>query len=174
MCPSATNSTDNNSTLTDQSVVISRYKLVSWVQRQRRHRNGAIVVVALALFTDMVLYDVIVPILPALVKRVGVDSHKVGFLFATYAVGVLSFAPVFGICSDNVKSSKIPMVIGQAGLAVSTLLFAHANHYYILIMARFFQGERQVREPILKVWFRCSCGRYMDIGLRFARGHLSD
>jgi len=126
---------------TEQRLGSQNYRLCAWFQRIRRSRKGAIVVVALALFTDMVLYDVIVPILPALVKRVGVDGHKVGFLFATYAIGVLSFTPVFGIWSDNVKSSKIPMMVGQAGLAASTLLFAHAGHYHILIIARFLQGK---------------------------------
>lgn len=97
-------------------------------------------IVSLALFTDLVLYDMVVPILPALVDRVGRGPEDVGLLFAVYALGYLCFTPLFGTWSDRTADRKVPMLVGQAGLAVSTVLFVRAGCFGGLILARLLQG----------------------------------
>lgn len=110
------------------------------VERGRSSKKSVIAVVSLALFTDMALYDCIVPILPSLLQRVGRDESAVGVLFAIYAVGFLVATPVFGIWSDRRRDRKLPMILGQAGLAVATLLFAFSHSFWLLIVARLLQG----------------------------------
>lgn len=113
---------------------------VSNIERFRRGKTAVVGVVALALFTDMVLYDMIVPILPTLLRKVGRDESYVGLLFAIYAVGFLLATPVFGIWSDKSRTRKLPMILGQAGLALATVLFALANSFWLLVVARLLQG----------------------------------
>jgi len=48
--------------------------------------------------------------------------------------------PLFGIWSDGTKDRKSPMIIGQLGLVVSTILFAKAKTFSTLLWARFLQG----------------------------------
>ncbi|KAF9538948.1 hypothetical protein EC957_006008 [Mortierella hygrophila] len=96
----------------------------------------------MALFTDMVVYGVVVPILPDIVKnRLGGTPREVGLLFACYAIGLLASTPVFAILSDKYQNRRIPMMVGMLGLAVATVGFSLASNYWVLILARIGQGS---------------------------------
>ncbi|KAG0014855.1 hypothetical protein BGZ81_000234 [Podila clonocystis] len=96
----------------------------------------------MALFTDMVVYGVVVPILPKIVKdRLGGSSSDIGLLFACYAIGLLASTPVFAILSDKYQNRRIPMLVGMLGLAVATVGFSLATNYWVLIAARIGQGS---------------------------------
>lgn len=96
----------------------------------------------MALFTDMVVYGVVVPILPDIVKsRLGGTPREVGLLFACYAIGLLASTPVFAIMSDKYQNRRIPMMVGMLGLAVATVGFSLASNYWVLILARIGQGS---------------------------------
>lgn len=99
----------------------------------------ALLVVALAIFTDMAIYSVIVPILPQYATGMGASQQTIGLMFASYALMLLAASPVFGIVSDRV-GRKIPMVLGLSGLFLSTLAFAYANDIMLMIVARGLQG----------------------------------
>lgn len=104
-------------------------------------KTAVIGVVSLALFTDMVLYDCIVPILPELLKRSHTSESMMGILFAVYALGFLLATPLISIWSDRNKDRKKPMILGQIGLAISTLMFAYCGHSFAsLVVARILQG----------------------------------
>jgi MFS transporter, DHA1 family, solute carrier family 18 (vesicular amine transporter), member 1/2 len=116
--------------------------IINVIQRARSSRAAVIVVVALALFTDMILYDVIVPILPAILRRVHQDESLMGLLLAVYAAGLLLFTPIFGVWSDRTRSRKAPMLLGQLGLGMSTFLFIYSRNVVLLMIARFLQGTQ--------------------------------
>lgn len=116
---------------------MSAYEMWS---RARSSRAAVMIVVALALFTDMILYDVIVPILPAILRRVKQDESLMGILLGIYAAGLLIFTPIFGIWSDRMRSRKAPMLLGQLGLGLSTLFFIYSRNIMLLMIARFLQG----------------------------------
>lgn len=101
-------------------------------------------VVALALFTDMIVYGVVIPVLPELLKTLGGDESTnagdLGVLFGSYAFGLLVMAPVFGFLSDRYNTRRIPMLSGLLGLAIATVLFAFATNYWQLFLARLAQG----------------------------------
>ncbi|KAG0260168.1 hypothetical protein BG011_002096 [Mortierella polycephala] len=114
----------------------------SRLYRARRAPVAAACVVAMALFTDMVVYGVVVPILPIIVKeRLGGSSSDVGLLFACYAIGLLASTPFFAILSDKYQNRRIPMMVGMLGLAVATVGFSLASNYWVLILARIGQGS---------------------------------
>ncbi|KAF9937657.1 hypothetical protein BGZ65_001228 [Modicella reniformis] len=106
----------------------------------------------------MVVYGVVVPILPMIVKeRLGGSSSDVGLLFACYgrsspkyminkdqgeqAIGLLASTPIFAILSDKYQNRRIPMMVGMLGLAVATIGFSLASNYWVLIAARIGQGS---------------------------------
>ncbi|KAG1113532.1 hypothetical protein G6F42_014437 [Rhizopus arrhizus] len=109
--------------------------------RARHSRLGVACVVALTLFTDMLVYGVVIPCLPILViDRLEGDSTMVGFLFGCYAFGLLLATPVFAILSDRYQNRRYPMLGGMLGLVISTLAFAMADTYALLVLARVAQG----------------------------------
>ncbi|CAO3695848.1 unnamed protein product [Umbelopsis ramanniana] len=113
----------------------------SWWNRLRRSKYSVASVVAYTLFTDMVVYGVVIPVLPLLVvERLHGDSRMVGLLFGCYAFGLLLSTPVFAILSDKYENRRYPMMFGLIGMAVSTVAFAKADTYFWLVVARMAQG----------------------------------
>jgi multidrug resistance protein len=96
-------------------------------------------VVTIAVFTDMLIYGLVVPILPGHAAALGVSEWAVGVLFGSYAVALLVATPVLGALSDRVGRRR-PMVGGLLGLGAATLLFAFAPGYAGLLGARLVQG----------------------------------
>jgi DHA1 family solute carrier family 18 vesicular amine transporter 1/2 len=99
------------------------------------NKNAILFVVALAIFTDMAIYGVIIPILPEVAKQ-GSQS----LLFASYACALLVMTPVFGVLSDMLGDRKGPMLVGQVGMLLATVLFILADGYWWLVLARILQG----------------------------------
>lgn len=96
-------------------------------------------VVTVALFTDTVVYSLVVPILPRYANSLGAGPGEIGFLFASYALALLVALPVFGVLSDRVGRRR-PMLFGLLGLGGATLLFGFADSYGELLAARLLQG----------------------------------
>jgi multidrug resistance protein len=96
-------------------------------------------VVVIAIFTDMVLYSLVVPILPRYAVSLGASQLAIGVLFASYAIALLVALPILGMVSDRI-GRRGPMLWGLVGLGGSTLLFAVANTYALLLLARLLQG----------------------------------
>lgn len=105
----------------------------------KRHPASALVVVALALFTDTLLYYLLVPLLPAYARRYGLSQMGVGVLFGSYAASLLLGTYPLGRLADRV-GRRGPMVAGLVGLFATTLIFAFAQSYPLLVLARVLQG----------------------------------
>ena len=82
---------------------------------KKMQQNG-LIVVTLAIFTDMLVYGLVVPILPGYASSLGVSQTAIGLLFACYAIALFIATPVFGILSDKI-GRKGPMLWGLLGLA---------------------------------------------------------
>ncbi len=104
-----------------------------------RSRYAVVLVVGVAIFTDMFVYGLIVPILPAIALRLGGSPSAVGFLFASYALALLLATPVIGLLTDRLER-RGPLLAGLVGLALATLLFATATTFPQLLVARALQG----------------------------------
>ena len=102
-------------------------------------RNSALFVVALALFTDTLLYYLLVPLLPAYARLYGLDQMGLGLLFGSYAAALLVGTFPLSRLVDRVGRRE-PMLVGLLGLFATTLLFAFARSYPLLILARVLQG----------------------------------
>lgn len=100
---------------------------------------AALAVATVALTTDMLVYGLAVPILPAIASHQGAGPAAIGLLFASYAVALILATPLVGIWVDR-AGPRMPMLVGLFGLAAATLLFASARAFPLLILARALQG----------------------------------
>lgn len=101
--------------------------------------TAALIVVCLALFTDMLIYGMVVPLVPTYARTFGVSQGMIGLLFGSYAAALFLATPLFGLLADRV-GRRGPLLWGLLGLAAATLLFAFAGSFPLLLLARVLQG----------------------------------
>lgn len=106
---------------------------------RRTSPSALLFVVGLAFFTDSILYYLLVPLLPHYAKTLGLSQMEVGVLFGAYAAAILAGTWPLGRLSDRIGRRK-PFLWGLVGLGATTLLFAFASSYPLLLLARILQG----------------------------------
>lgn len=104
-----------------------------------------IFVVSFAVFTDILLYGLIVPVTPtALHERVGLSENNeqswTSILLALYGAALLAFSPIAGHIADRIESRWWPLMIGLIALGASTALLCVGTHLGLWIAGRLFQG----------------------------------
>ncbi|KAM9365534.1 putative vesicular acetylcholine transporter-A [Pholidichthys leucotaenia] len=138
------------------------------IQDPERQKRIILVIVCIALFLDNMLYMVIVPIVPDYLEELqkkadraqaaaaaaartnftNSTTHKVakenfdlqiGVLFASKAIVQLMVNPLSGTFIDRI-GYDIPLFIGLNVMFLSTLIFAFAENYATLFLARSMQG----------------------------------
>ncbi|PYH78832.1 vesicular amine transporter [Aspergillus uvarum CBS 121591] len=111
-----------------------------------RSSDGFIMfVVSFAVFTDILLYGLIVPVAPtALHERVGlsVDEEQrwTSILLALYGAALLGTSPVAGYIADRFDSRYWPLITGLVALGASTALLCVGTSLALWIIGRLFQG----------------------------------
>src|SRR5438477_1892027 len=95
--------------------------------------------VTLVLFTDMVVYDLVIPILPDYTRSWGMNATELGLLFGAYAAALLLSVPFAGRLCDRLGVVRA-MQLGVAGLFLSQLLYVAARGRALLFAARALQG----------------------------------
>lgn len=101
--------------------------------------------VAAAVFTDLFLYGIVVPVLPfALTSRAGVDPNEVqtwiSILLAVYGAALLAASPFCGWFADRSSSRRLSLLIGLAALAGSTVFLTVGSSIAIFVVGRILQG----------------------------------
>jgi MFS family permease len=101
--------------------------------------------ICLAVFTDIFLYAVIVPVIPfAIGARAGVPESDVqrwvSVLLAVYGGALLVASPIAGWYADNSSSRRSPLLIGLLALAGATLMLCLAQTIWLLVLGRVLQG----------------------------------
>jgi MFS family permease len=72
-------------------------------------QKAALMVVGLAVFIDMLIYGLVVPILPRYADSLGATQTEIGFLFSSYAIALFIATPVFGLLTDRI-GRKTPLL----------------------------------------------------------------
>lgn len=128
-------------------------QLSTAIQDPERQRRIILVIVCVALLLDNMLYMVIVPIVPDYLASLESESPtsknssnstenfdvQIGVLFASKAILQLLVNPLTGTFIDRV-GYDIPLLIGLSIMFVSTCIFAFAENYTTLFVARSLQG----------------------------------
>ncbi|KAI4115273.1 MAG: hypothetical protein LQ345_004106, partial [Seirophora villosa] len=111
-----------------------------------RSSDGFIIfVVGVAVFTDMMLYGLLVPILPyVLSDRVGVPQEDVqkwnSLLLGSFGGALTIGSLVIGWIGDRVRSRQTPFLFGLIAVGLSTLAISLTRSITILLVARILQG----------------------------------
>lgn len=113
--------------------------------RFRSSKTFILATVCIAIFTDILLYGIIVPVMPyALTSRVGIPEDSVqtwnAILLACYTIALFIGSPLVGIYADHSSSRRWPLLIGLAALAASTLMLCLSRSIALFIVGRIFQG----------------------------------
>ncbi|KAI4195261.1 MAG: hypothetical protein LQ348_002488 [Seirophora lacunosa] len=112
------------------------------------HRSSTwflLTTICTAVFTDIFLYGIIVPVVPfALTRRAKVAEedvqHWVSVLLAVYGAALLAAAPVCGWLADRSTSRRLPLLVGLLALAGATLMLCFGNTIGVLLAGRILQG----------------------------------
>lgn len=101
--------------------------------------------VAAAVFTDLFLYGVIVPVIPfALTTRAGIAEEDVqtwvSILLAVYGGALLFCSPLCGWYADRSSSRRGPLLLGLLALAGATAILTVGSSVGVLIAGRLLQG----------------------------------
>ncbi|HEY3399688.1 MAG TPA: MFS transporter [Geothrix sp.] len=107
--------------------------------RRPAPHTAALLVTALAFHVDMLLYYLLVPLLPRYARDLNLNQMEIGILFGSYAVALLLATFPVAALTDR-YGRRTPMLWGLAGLGITTLVFAVSKQYWLLVLARFFQG----------------------------------
>ncbi|WP_234415855.1 MULTISPECIES: MFS transporter [unclassified Actinomyces] len=99
----------------------------------------AVVVACVALFTDMLVYGILIPVLPLLPAMAEAGPSATGLLFAAYAAALVMVTPIAGRVVDK-RGSRGPLLAALVGLACACLLFTIGGPYWLLLTARTLQG----------------------------------
>lgn len=102
-------------------------------------KKMVLLVIMIAIFTDMLMYGLIVPFLPIHAESLGASQSEIGLLFASYAIALFIATPIFGALADRIGRKKL-IIVGLIGLAITTLVFAFATNFLFLVVARSLQG----------------------------------
>ncbi len=102
-------------------------------------------VICAAVFTDIFLYGVLVPVIPfALTQRVGIAPEQIarwnGILLALFNLGLCLGSPVFGFLADHVSSRRLPFLAGLLALLGATLLLCFSRTVALFAVGRTLQG----------------------------------
>lgn len=101
--------------------------------------RAALAVAFVALFVDMLIYGIAVPVLPQFPAVAAGGEAVTGILFAVYAGGLIVVTPLAGRWVDR-TGPRGPLLAGLLGLAAATLLFAVVEALPLLMLARLAQG----------------------------------
>ncbi|KPI42109.1 putative MFS-type transporter [Cyphellophora attinorum] len=130
----------------DVSAAVQSFRSRPPILLRTRSSNWFITLaVCFAVFTDVFLYAVIVPVIPfALESRVGLAAsevqHWVSILLAVYGAALLVAAPIFGVLADRIRSRQAPLLAGLVVLLGATVMFCFGKSLTVLVVARVLQG----------------------------------
>ncbi|CAD0083684.1 unnamed protein product [Aureobasidium vineae] len=119
----------------------------SWLACMRiRSSVGFITLtVSLAVFTDIFLYGVLIPVIPfVLTSRIGLEETEVqkwaSVSLAVYGAAMFCASPICGWATDHVRSRRTFLLVGLVALGAATSLLLVARSLTLIIIARALQG----------------------------------
>lgn len=116
-----------------------------YLLRYRSSNFFIITTICIAVFSDIFLYGIIVPVIPfALESRVDVAPSStqsyVSILLAVYGAALLVGSPVAGWYADNSSSRRLPLLAGLLALLGATVMLCFARTVALLVVGRILQG----------------------------------
>ena len=114
------------------------------------HRR-ALVPVFVTVLLDLVGFGMILPLLPFYAQEFHATPAQIGWLFASYSLAQLVFAPLLGRISDRVGRRPVLLASIAGGIAAYAL-FAGARSYGMLLLARSLAGVAAANYSIAQAY----------------------
>ena len=102
-------------------------------------RRSSLGILFLIVFTDLLGFGIVIPLLPRYGETLGASPAQLGALLASYSLLQFVFSPVWGRLSDRFGRKPI-LVLSLVGSVIGYTLFAAARTIPLLILARAFAG----------------------------------
>jgi len=99
----------------------------------------ALIPVFVTVLLDLIGFGMIIPLLPFYAQELHATPAQVGWLFASFSLTQLLFAPPLGRLSDRVGRRPV-LLVSIAGSIAAYLLFAFAHSFAWLLVARALAG----------------------------------
>lgn len=136
--------TEEPPSIVDDTIPLQRWSK-EWFWEIRGSLPVILTTITLAIFTDIFVYAIIVPVVPfAFVERLGVSTDsvqsQVAKALAVYSVGVIVGSAVFGYISDKIKRRQELMVGGLLIIIGSTLILCLTKVLWLYFVGRLVQG----------------------------------
>lgn len=111
----------------------------------RSSKTFIVLTVSIAVFADVFLYAIVVPVLPfALTSRAHVDPSTiqtwVSIFLAVYGAAQVVASPLAGWIADRAQSRRWPMLMGLVALLGSTVMLCFGRNVGVLAAGRVIQG----------------------------------
>ncbi|TKA33326.1 hypothetical protein B0A50_00879 [Salinomyces thailandicus] len=111
----------------------------------RSSKSFIIITVSTAVFTDIFVYGIVVPVLPfALTTRSDIDPDSVqtwiSIFLAVYGAALLFASPFAGWFADRSQSRRVPLLLGLLALGGSTAMLCVGSSIGVLAAGRVLQG----------------------------------
>ncbi|KZS93243.1 MFS general substrate transporter [Sistotremastrum niveocremeum HHB9708] len=99
-------------------------------------------VVGYGIATDLLVYNIIVPVIPFRLESLGYDqvSARTGWLLFAFSAGLALSTPPIAYISERFNSRRGSMIGGVIFLIVSQVIFMEAPLYWVMCLARVLQG----------------------------------
>ena len=98
-----------------------------------------LLLVGAIVFVDTMFFAALTPLLPQYAEELGLSKAGAGLLAASYALGALVGGIPGGISAARF-GVRPTVLVGLAGMAVTTVMFGFADSIWLLDTARFLQG----------------------------------
>ncbi|KAE8555721.1 hypothetical protein EYB25_000419 [Talaromyces marneffei] len=111
----------------------------------RSSKSFIIIVVSVAIFADVFIYGMVIPLIPAILRdRLHLPDDQLqtwmAILLATFGGALLVSSPVIGYFADKGSSRRLPFLVGLVAVAGATIMFWLARSPTTMIVARSLQG----------------------------------
>ena len=98
-----------------------------------------LIVIYLIIFTEILGFSMVIPVLPFLGLSLGLNAFQVGLILSLFSLCQLFASPITGKLSDRFGRKPV-LIFSQASTLTGFLLLGFASNVWILIAARLVDG----------------------------------
>src|SRR6266849_9529411 len=104
-------------------------------------KRSPLLVIFITVFIDLVGFGIVIPVLPFYAEgtKFGATPREVGFLFASYSIMQLIFAPVMGRLSDKYGRRPV-LLVSILGTCLGFMILGFATTLWMLFVGRIIDG----------------------------------
>lgn len=93
----------------------------------------------LVVFTELIGFGLIIPVLPQLAASFDIDHFKLGILLSAFSFAQFLASPILGLLSDRYGRKPI-LIISKLGTVIAYIVLAYAQTFWVFLLARLLDG----------------------------------